>query len=58
MQNISFTNGEVLLSGMVPDFAEANRIRDALASILGYKVELLDTDLSDKQVRIRLRWPS
>jgi len=58
MQNISFADGEVLLSGMVPDFAAANRVRDALASILGRKVELLDTDLSDKQVRIRLRWPS
>jgi len=58
LQNISYENDEVLLSGMVPDFAAANRIRDALASILGHKVELLDTDLSDKQVRIRLRWPS
>lgn len=58
VQGISYADGEVLLSGMAPDFAAANRIRDALASILGRKVDLLDTDLSDKQVRIRLRWSS
>jgi len=57
-QNIAYADGEVLLGGMVPDFAAANRIRDALASILGRKVDLLDTDLNDKQVRIRLRWSS
>jgi len=54
--NIAYADGEVLLGGMVADFAAANRVRDALASILGRKVDLLDTDLNDKQVRIRLRW--
>jgi len=56
--NISYADGEVLLGGMVADFAAANRVRDALASILGRKVDLLDTDLNDKQVRVRLRWAS
>lgn len=55
-QNITYADGEVLLGGIVPDFAAANRIRDSLASVLGRKVDLLDTDLNDKQVRIRLRW--
>jgi len=57
-QNISFGSGEVSLTATVPDFAAANRIRDMLASILGVKVDLLDTDLNEKQVRIRLRWAS
>ncbi|MDQ6972735.1 MAG: type II secretion system protein GspL, partial [Mariprofundaceae bacterium] len=47
-QNISFASGEVSLTATVPDFAAANRIRDTLASILGTRVDLLDTDLNDK----------
>ncbi|HCS12290.1 MAG: hypothetical protein COS82_11335 [Zetaproteobacteria bacterium CG06_land_8_20_14_3_00_59_53] len=57
-QAIVYADGEVMLSGAVPDIAAANRIRDALGSILGRKVDLLDTDLGDQQVRIRLRWAS
>lgn len=58
LQTIAYADGEVMLNGAVPDIAAANRIRDALSLILGRKVDLLDTDLGDKQVRIRLRWAS
>lgn len=55
---INYGGDEVILSGAVADIAAANRARDALASVLGRKVDLLDTDLNDGQVLIRLRWAS
>jgi len=56
VQNIQYSGKEMVLGGIVKDFAAANRVRDALSSILQRKVELVDTDLNGKQVRIRLRW--
>ncbi len=56
VQRIQYSGKEMLLSGTVADFAVANRVRDALSAILQRKVELVDTDLNGKQVRIRLRW--
>ncbi|MDQ6986928.1 MAG: GspL/Epsl periplasmic domain-containing protein [Mariprofundaceae bacterium] len=56
VRGIQYSGKEVVLSGTVADFAVANRVRDALSAILKRKVELVDTDLNGKQVRIRLRW--
>ncbi len=56
VQGIQYSGKEVVLSGTVADFAVANRVRDALSAILKRKVDLVDTDLQGKQVRIRLRW--
>jgi len=56
VQRIQYSGKEVVLSGTVADFAVANRVRDALSLILNRKVDLVDTDLKGKQVRIRLRW--
>jgi len=56
VQGIQYSGKEVVLSGTVADFAAANRVRDALSAILERKVDLVDTDLKGKQVRIRLRW--
>jgi len=56
IESIRYSGKDIILGGSVKDFAAANRVRDALSSILQRKVELLDTDLRGKQVRIRLRW--
>jgi len=56
VRGIQYSGKEVVLSGTVADFAVANRVRDVLSAILKRKVDLVDTDLNGKQVRIRLRW--
>ncbi len=54
--SMQYTGKVMRLSGIVPDLASVNRVRDTLSSILGHRIKVKDTELADKQVRFRIQW--
>ena len=55
-EDVTFRNGEMLITGSVKDLTAVNVLRQALQQQTQKDVLVVDTDLIDQAVRFRMKW--